>query len=75
MQLAETGTTPDLLELNDALDRLAALAPRLARLVEYRFFGGLTKGAADYATVDARRQLFAYYTGRNMPGRAAAYRE
>ena len=32
----------DLLTLNDALDRLAAYDERLARLVEYRFFGGLT---------------------------------
>ena len=31
-----------LLELDDALDRLAAIAPRLARVVECRFFGGLT---------------------------------
>jgi len=31
-----------LLELDDALDRLAAIDARLARVVEYRFFGGLT---------------------------------
>ena len=31
-----------LLQLNDALDRLAAFEPRLARVVECRFFGGLT---------------------------------
>jgi RNA polymerase sigma factor (TIGR02999 family) len=31
-----------LLQINDALDRLAELDPRLARVVEYRFFGGLT---------------------------------
>jgi RNA polymerase sigma factor (TIGR02999 family) len=34
--------TADLLTLNDALDRLADYDDRLARLVEYRFFGGLT---------------------------------
>ena len=35
---------PDaLLELDDALSRLAAFNPRLARVVEYRFFGGLTE--------------------------------
>jgi RNA polymerase sigma factor (TIGR02999 family) len=35
---------PDaLLELNEALTRLAAFDPRLARVVEYRFFGGLTE--------------------------------
>jgi RNA polymerase sigma factor (TIGR02999 family) len=31
-----------LLVLNDALDRLASLDPRQARVVELRFFGGLT---------------------------------
>lgn len=34
---------PDaLLEITDALDRVAMIDPRLARIVEYRFFGGLT---------------------------------
>jgi RNA polymerase sigma factor (TIGR02999 family) len=32
-----------LLQLDEALDRLAALEPRLARVVECRFFGGLTE--------------------------------
>ena len=32
-----------LLQLNDALDRLAAVEPRLARVVDCRFFGGLTE--------------------------------
>ncbi len=31
----------DLLSLNEALDRLAILDPKLARIVELRFFGGL----------------------------------
>ncbi len=31
------------LDLDDALDRLAALEPRLAQVVECRFFGGLTE--------------------------------
>ena len=30
-----------LLELNDAIDRLASVEPRLARVVDCRFFGGL----------------------------------
>ena len=35
---------PDvLLEINDALDRLAEVQPRLAQLVECRFFGGLSE--------------------------------
>jgi RNA polymerase sigma factor (sigma-70 family) len=32
----------DLVWLDEALDRLGALDPRLARVVELRFFGGLT---------------------------------
>jgi RNA polymerase sigma factor (TIGR02999 family) len=31
------------LQLNEAMDRLAAWEPRLARVVECRFFGGLTE--------------------------------
>lgn len=38
---AEDDTSP-LLALNDALEALAALDPRLAEVVELRFFGGLT---------------------------------
>jgi RNA polymerase sigma factor (TIGR02999 family) len=34
--------SPDLMALDAALDRLAALDPRQARLVELRYFGGLT---------------------------------
>jgi len=32
-----------LLQLNDALERLTAFEPRLGRVVECRFFGGLTE--------------------------------
>ncbi|MFL5481894.1 MAG: ECF-type sigma factor [Gemmatimonadaceae bacterium] len=32
-----------LLQLNEALERLAAIDPRLAQVVECRFFGGLTE--------------------------------
>lgn len=32
----------DLLDLSEALDRLAALSPRAAKVVELRYFGGLT---------------------------------
>ena len=32
-----------ILELDEAMDRLAELEPRLARVVECRFFGGLTE--------------------------------
>jgi RNA polymerase sigma factor (TIGR02999 family) len=33
----------DLLALNEALERLAALSPRQSRVVELRYFGGLTE--------------------------------
>lgn len=32
-----------MLDINEAVDRLAAVEPRLARVVECRFFGGLTE--------------------------------
>jgi RNA polymerase sigma factor (TIGR02999 family) len=32
-----------LLQLDDALERLATMEPRLARVVDCRFFGGLTE--------------------------------
>ena len=42
-QLAADAEPEILLQLNDALDRLAAFEPRLAHVVECRFFGGLTE--------------------------------
>lgn len=43
------------LQLNDAMDRLAAFEPRLAQVVECRFFGGLTeKETADALDVTVR---------------------
>lgn len=42
VELAAEAQAPDLLVLHDALERLALYDARLARLVEYRFFGGLT---------------------------------
>ena len=41
-QLAARQRAVDMIELNEALERLAAADERLARLVEYRFFGGMT---------------------------------
>ena len=54
--MAETGGVPvDLLDLDAALGRLADLSPRQARVVELRFFGGLTDDeAADVLDVSAR---------------------
>ena len=49
----------ELLELNDALDRLKELSERQARLVELRFFGGLTQDdAAELLGIS--RQLLHY---------------
>ncbi|CAN5698399.1 sigma-70 family RNA polymerase sigma factor [soil metagenome] len=42
VQVAARDGAYDLLELDDALKRLADWDPRLAEVVEYRFFGGLT---------------------------------
>ena len=42
VQIAADERSADLLTLNDALDQLTTYSERLARLVEYRFFGGLT---------------------------------
>jgi RNA polymerase sigma factor (TIGR02999 family) len=41
VQIAGADQAELLLQLNDAIDRLAAVEPRLARVVDCRFFGGL----------------------------------
>jgi RNA polymerase sigma factor (sigma-70 family) len=41
--VAAEGQSEGLLELDEALKRLAALNDRLARVVECRYFGGLTE--------------------------------
>ena len=44
----------DLIELNDALDRLATESPRKAKVVELHYFGGLSaKEVADVLSADA----------------------
>jgi len=40
--LAAAGSTVDALALDEALDRLAAIDPQHARIVELRYFAGLT---------------------------------
>ena len=42
VQVAADDRAAELLALDDALERLSGFDPRLASLVEYRFFGGLT---------------------------------
>jgi len=48
-----------MLDINDAVDRLASVEPRLARVVECRFFGGLsaeeTREALDVTTRTVER--------------------
>ncbi len=42
LEVAAPEQAADVIELHDALDRLAAIDPRKAQLVELRYFGGLT---------------------------------
>jgi RNA polymerase sigma factor (TIGR02999 family) len=42
IEIAAEGRALELLALDESLERLAAREPRLAQLVEYRFFGGLS---------------------------------
>ena len=57
--IAVDGLAADLRDLDEALDRLAALFPRQARVVECRFFGGLsveeTAEALELATRTVKR--------------------
>jgi RNA polymerase sigma factor (TIGR02999 family) len=41
-RIAAVERAEDLLDLHDALERLMAVDERLGRLIEYRFFGGMT---------------------------------
>jgi len=43
VQLEEERRSEDLLDLHDALERLKELDERLAQVVEYRYFGGLSE--------------------------------
>src|SRR5437764_4056708 len=43
-QIAGDDQAEAMLDINDAIDRLAAVEPRLAQVIECRFFGGLTDG-------------------------------
>lgn len=60
--IAADGGTPavDILALNDALERLAAMDPRQARIVELRYFAGLnvedTAAALDLSTGTVKRE-------------------
>ena len=62
----------DLVELDEALDQLEALSPRQSRIVELRFFAGLTvPEVADclgvsVATVEADWRLARAWLGRRL---------
>jgi len=56
--LLSPGRAPDLIALDEALDRLEAIDPRKSRVVELRFFGGLTVDeTAEVLHVSARTVL------------------
>jgi DNA-directed RNA polymerase specialized sigma24 family protein len=46
-----------MLQLNDAIERLALTEPRLARVVDCRFFGGLTDDETAEALNVTRRTV------------------
>jgi RNA polymerase sigma factor (TIGR02999 family) len=60
VQISDRPRQFDLLLLNDALDRLTELAPRKAKVVELRFFGGLsideTAGVLEVSTDIVKRE-------------------
>jgi len=59
LDVAAGGKSADLIALDTALDKLAAFDPRQARLVELRYFGGLTIDEAaavmDVAAITVKR--------------------
>lgn len=53
--IGRDGLSPDVIDINTALEEFAQIAPRQARLVELRFFGGLTLDeAAEVLGISAR---------------------
>lgn len=44
LQVARNGRAPELLEVDDALTRLAAVNERVARVIEMHYFGGMARG-------------------------------
>ena len=70
-QLAVPELREDLLALDEALDRLATADPEAARLVQLRYFAGLTLAeAAKVMDISPRTadRLWAYATGLVAPG-------
>ena len=56
-QIAADDQPQVLLEINDALDRLSQVEPRLARVVECRFFGGLSEAETAEALEITKRTV------------------
>lgn len=55
--LVAKGRAVDLVELDDALQELEKLAPRQVRLIELRYFGGLTEAEAAEVLQVSRRTV------------------
>lgn len=63
LDLAAESPDEDVIDLNEALDRLAAANPRAAELVKLRYFAGLTgREAAEFLNISPRKadQVWAY---------------
>ena len=58
----DSGGAEDLLAVNDALTKLAAYDPQMARLVELRFFAGLTLEQAGHALKISLRTANRHWT-------------
>ena len=58
-RLASTESSIDIVALDEALVELERLSPRQARLVELRFFGGLSEDEASEVLKVSRRTLTA----------------
>ncbi len=76
LEVAAPEQAVDVLELHDALDRLAEIDPRKAQLVELRYFGGLTveeiAKALEIAPITVKREWAkakAWLYGELHPGR------
>ncbi len=78
MRALRGGAPIDLLALDQALERLASLDPQQARLVELRYFGGLTIDetaealAVSSATVERDWRSARAFLRRELRGAASA---
>ena len=76
--VADGAASIDILALHESLERLAALDPQLARIVELRFFGGFsTEETAQalgisVATVGREQRLAEAWLYREMAARPSA---